>query len=75
VPRPLIGASDVLVSNEGVRSPYTSRHHVEADEHAPDGMLPVIAGGATLVFDIELLGTKQLDAAPEVSAPRSVPPQ
>jgi len=42
--------------------------------YGDDGMPPVIAGGATLVFDLELLGTRSLDAAPEVSAPRPLPP-
>ena len=42
--------------------------------YGDDGMPPVIAGGATLVFDIELLGAKPLEAAPEVSAPRPLPP-
>jgi len=42
--------------------------------YGDDGMPPVIAGGATLVFDIELLGTKPLEAAPEISAPRPLPP-
>jgi FKBP-type peptidyl-prolyl cis-trans isomerase FkpA len=42
--------------------------------YGDDGMPPVIAGGATLVFDIELLRTRPLEAAPEVSAPRPVPP-
>lgn len=42
--------------------------------YGDDGMPPVIAGGATLVFEIELLGTKPLDAAPQVSAPPPLPP-
>jgi FKBP-type peptidyl-prolyl cis-trans isomerase len=41
--------------------------------YGDDGMPPVIAGGATLVFDVELLAAKPLDAAPEVSAPRPLP--
>lgn len=42
--------------------------------YGDEGMPPVIAGGAALVFDIELLGAKPLDPAPEVSAPRPLPP-
>jgi len=43
--------------------------------YGDDGMPPVVAGGATLIFDVELLGTRPLEAAPEVSAPRPNPPQ
>lgn len=43
--------------------------------YGDDGMPPIIAGGATLIFDIELLGARPLDPAPEISAPRPVSPQ
>jgi FKBP-type peptidyl-prolyl cis-trans isomerase FkpA len=43
--------------------------------YGDEGMPPMIAGGATLVFDLELLGARPLEAAPEISAPRPASPQ
>ena len=42
--------------------------------YGDDGMPPVITGGATLIFDLELLGAKPLATPPEISAPRPLPP-